>query len=80
MALQHFLILYSLKNGQLVHIEEFGHDVRRATAAYTRLEGEYRDRPDHEDFEIVLVGADSLDTVHHTHSRYFERDHDLVPF
>jgi hypothetical protein len=79
MALQHFLILYSLRNAQLVQMEEFGSDVDRATAAYADLEREYRDRPDHDDYEIVLVGADSLDTVRITHSRYFRRG-ELVPF
>ena len=80
MALQHFLILYSLRGGALVHLEEFGTDVDRATTAYAELEREYRDRSDHDDFEIVLVGADSIDTVHRTHSRYFEEDRDLIPF
>jgi len=79
MALQHFLILYSLKDAELIQLQEFGHDVGRATAAYSALEQEYRDRDDHENFEIVLVGADSIDTVHHTHSRYFE-GHELIPF
>lgn len=27
--------------------------------------------------EIVLVGADSMDTVRRTHSNYFERGHTL---
>ena len=79
MALQHFLILYSLKNSELLRLEEFGDDVGRATDAYSELEREYRNRADHDDFEIVLVGADSLDTVHVTHSRYF-REGELVPF
>lgn len=80
MALQHFLILYSLKDAELLHLEKFGTDVARATDAYSALEREYRERDDHDDFEIVLVGADSLDTVHHTHSRYFEEEREAVPF
>lgn len=80
MALQHFLILYSLRDGELVRMHEFGSNVERATEAYSELEHEYRHREDNEDFEIVLVGADSLDTVHHTHSRYFEREREVVPF
>ncbi|MGH3626227.1 MAG: hypothetical protein ACRDRL_02100 [Sciscionella sp.] len=80
MALQHFLILYSLKDEKLVHLDAFGGDVDRATDAYTELEREYRDRVDHDDFEIVLVGADSLETVHITHSRYFRDSGFLVPF
>jgi hypothetical protein len=79
MALEHFLIVYSLKDAKLVHLEAFEDDVDRATAAYSEMEREYRDRDDHQNFEIVLVGADSLDTLHVTHSRYFRSD-ELVPF
>ncbi len=79
MALQHFLIVYSLRDAKLLDLQEFGDDVVRATHAYAEKEREYRDRDDHEDFEIVLVGADSLDTVHVTHSRYFRED-ERVPF
>jgi hypothetical protein len=78
--LEHFLLLYNVRRSELVSIESFGHDVERATDAYAALEREYRDKADHEDFEIVLVGADSLDTVHMTHSRYFEIDPTRVPF
>lgn len=80
MALQHFLILYSLRDAELLDLKRFGTDVASATAAYSELEREYRDRTDHDDFEIVLVGADSLETVHRTHSRYFEEEQELVPF
>ena len=80
MALQHFLILFSLKDSKLIELEPFGADVDGATAAYSALEREYRARDDHEDFEIVLVGADSIETVRHTHSRYFEKERETVPF
>lgn len=79
MALSHYLLVYSLRDGKLVHLQGFEHDVDRATDAYAALEQEYRDRDDHDDFEIVLIGADSLDTVRRTHSRYFKDDL-LVPF
>lgn len=80
MALQHFLILYSLKDSRLLTLERFGDDVERATEAYSQLERDYRDRADHNDFEIVLVGADSLETVEHTHSRYFREGDLAMPF
>ena len=42
-----------------------------------RLPGrKYRD---YEDYEIVLVGADSRETLEVTHSRYF-RPGEVVPF
>jgi hypothetical protein len=31
-------------------------------------------------FEIVLVGADSKETLEQTHSRYFEEERETVPF
>ncbi len=80
MALQHFLILYSLKDAELLRLEKFGTDVDGATGAYSALERKYRQRDDHDDFEIVLVGADSLKTVRQTHSRYFDRERETVPF
>ncbi len=72
MALQHFLLIYNLREQHLDHVEEFGTDTQAATRAYANVEREYRGRQDHSDFEIVLIGADSIDTVHVTHSRYFE--------
>ncbi len=78
MALQHFLMVYDLARGELVSLHEFD-DSHEAAAAYTDVERNYRSRSDHENFEIVLVGADSLDTVNVTHSRYF-RGRELAPF
>ena len=68
--LQHFLLIYNLRT-QIVDVTSFGKDVTAATHAYAEIEAEYRDRPDSGDFEIVLLGADSLDTARVTHSRYF---------
>ncbi len=40
-------------------------------AAYSEIEGEMRER---DDLDIVLVGADSLETVKRTHSSYFDTE------
>jgi hypothetical protein len=79
MALRHFLLIYNLRQRHLEHLEEFGTDTRAATHAYAELEREYRKRDDHADFEIVLVGADSLETVRGTHSRYFDDEGIALP-
>ncbi|MCL4836456.1 MAG: hypothetical protein KJ058_00635 [Thermoanaerobaculia bacterium] len=71
MPLNHFLILYNVRKGQLVEAREFGEDVQQAIEEYAVLEREYRDRADHLNFEIVLIGADSRETLEVTHSRYF---------
>lgn len=70
--MKHFLIIYDLFENKTVSVDEFGGDSRRATAAYAAAEDEYRDRGQSERFEIVLVGADSLETIKVTHSRYFD--------
>jgi len=81
MPLNHFLILYSVRKGELLEAREFGTDVARAIAEYEALERAYRDRQDHEDFEIVLIGADSRETIEVTHSRYFtEVELEALPF
>jgi hypothetical protein len=68
MALIHFLLVYDLAQQKLVHNAEF-HDAGEASKEYARLEGEHRgDR----DLEIVLVGADSLETIKTTHGHYFD--------
>jgi hypothetical protein len=79
---KHFLIVYDLQESQTVRIDEFGSDSRRATGAYAEAEEAYRDRGDSDRFEIVLVGADSLDTIRVTHSRYFDsaQTHQELPF
>ena len=79
MPINHFLIVYDRRHARLVDFTPFGTDTDRAIEAYAETEREYRDRPDHEDFEIVLVGADSRETLEQTHSRYFE-SRETVPF
>lgn len=68
MALLHFLLVYDLKQQKLLDSERFD-DADEASSAYAAKEGEYRGR---DDLEIVLVGADSLDTIRRTHSHYFD--------
>jgi hypothetical protein len=76
MPINHFLIIYNLLEEELVRFEPFGTDVERATEAYSEAERDYRDQGD---YEIVLVGADSPETLRITHSRYFKRG-ETVPF
>ena len=79
MPIQHFLIVYHLRDGVLVDFDEFGTDIGRALGAYAEREEMYRDRSDNGAFEIVLLGADSRTTLEHTHSRYFD-SREAVPF
>lgn len=79
MPINHFLVVYDLRAGCLVAFTSYGTDIERALAAYAEVEAEYRDRSDHADFEIVLLGADSRETLEQTHSRYFT-EREAVPF
>lgn len=65
--IRHFLVCYDVKIGQ-AEVREFD-DYDTAVAAYEELEERMRGR---KDLDIVLLGADSLDTVKKTHSSYFD--------
>ncbi|MFQ5554504.1 MAG: hypothetical protein ACE5GC_03925, partial [Acidimicrobiia bacterium] len=52
---------------ELIEVEEFS-DALEAMARYTQVEREHFEDPS---VEIVLVAADSRDTIRHTHASYF---------
>jgi hypothetical protein len=66
----HFLLVYDHAEGRLLEQREFA-DADEAVAAYAVSEQQHRwDR----DLEIVLIGADSIETIHRTHGHYFGSD------
>jgi hypothetical protein len=65
---KHFLLVYDHALGRLVSLEDFA-DGARALEAYSAKERMHLKDPH---IEIVLIGADSLDTVRVTHANYFE--------
>lgn len=64
----HFLLVYSYGEQRLIEKREFTNP-DEAAAAYRAAEESNRGRSD--EFEVVLVGADSLATVERTHGHYF---------
>lgn len=63
----HFLIVFDTTRQELVSKQEF-EDNEQAAAAYAELERQHRhDRS----VEIVLVSADSIETIKRTHGNYF---------
>lgn len=76
MPLVHFLLAYDRQKGALVEQRPF-YDSREAVAAYEALEREYREETH---MEIVLVGADSLETVMLTHGNYFDAVPSASPY
>jgi hypothetical protein len=72
MALIHYLLVYDHTQEQLIELREFT-DAEEAAAAYAELEQKHRGNSA---LEIVLVGADSIDTIRQTHGNYFNGDSD----
>jgi hypothetical protein len=65
--IKHFLVSYDLATGK-TKVESFGTDYDAAQAAYA--EAEQANGFD-TDLDIVLLSADSLETIKRTHSSYF---------
>lgn len=69
MPTRHFLIIFDSRKQELLAARDVGADRERALREYAACEckhGMSRDR-----IQIVLVGAESLETVKRTHSQYF---------
>lgn len=71
----HFLLAYSNTEQKLVECEEYT-NTKTATQAYSAMEEKYRGRSD--EFEVVLVGADSINTIMKTHGHYFSKAGDSL--
>jgi len=67
--IKHFLLIYNLDTRELL-IEDFNRAGEDAAQAYTERELHHADDPS---IEVVLVGADSIETIRKTHSHYFPR-------
>ena len=66
--IKHFLVIYDINAGN-AEVRPFGTDYDAAQVAYEKVEQEMRDRSD---FDVVLLSADSLETIKRTHSSYFD--------
>jgi hypothetical protein len=66
---KYFLITYDLRAHEVV-VDNFDADLDKAAGMYSVLEERYADD---DRIEVVLVGADSIETIHKTHSHYFAK-------
>ncbi len=66
--IKHFLVAYDIKRGSAT-VRQFGTDYDLAQEVYADVEQQVRDD---ENVDVVLLSADSLETVMRTHSSYFE--------
>ncbi|MEX0991746.1 MAG: hypothetical protein WD004_05700 [Actinomycetota bacterium] len=70
--MKYFLIRYERHTGLLKGLDEFG-SARRDEALQARFQLE-RASDGSDDIEIALLGAETLDDLRATHSRYFQRE------
>lgn len=66
---QWFLFIYDRRADQLHELIKYGTNRCAALQAYSAVELQYLDKPW---MDIVLIGAESLDTIKVTHSTYFD--------
>ncbi len=66
--IKHFLIVYDIPSSR-ADVRPYGTDYDGALEAYEQAEQDARDHPN---LEVVLLGADSLETIKRTHSSYFQ--------
>jgi hypothetical protein len=72
----HFLLVYDRKLQKLVFQQPYT-DSAEAVRAYEEMEEKHRDD---RHMEIVLVGADSLETIMLTHGNYFDAVPSASPY
>jgi hypothetical protein len=63
----HFLLVFDHAQERLLENQKFV-DTEAASAAYSAMEARHRGS---QNLEIVLVGADSIETIYKTHGHYF---------
>lgn len=68
--IKHFLVVYDL-DAEKATVREFGIDYDAALGAYAEAEEDLANR---DAYDIVLIGAESLETIKRTHSSYFHTE------
>jgi hypothetical protein len=68
--IKHFLVVYGIA-ARRTKVQSFGTDYDAAMKAYAEAEEVTRERGD---LDIVLLSADSLETIKCTHSSYFDTE------
>lgn len=76
MATVNFLLVYDRTQGRLIVQRPYA-DPKEAVSAYEAMEEKYRNQ---KTMEIVLVGADSIETVMLTHGNYFDAVPSASPY
>lgn len=72
--MHNYLVIYNRRQGQIVRHRSF-RKPQLALNARFEAEREFRDEPD---IEVVVLAADSWDSLTRTHSRYFKGVRELA--
>jgi hypothetical protein len=72
--MQHYLVIYNRRAGKIIRHRHYQNSSRALTARF-EAEREFRDDPD---IEIVVLGAESWDSLLQTHARYFKSVQELA--
>ncbi len=67
--IKHFLVVYDIPSAH-ADVRPYGLDYDAALEAYEQAEEDARGRSD---VEVVLLSADSVETIKRTHSSYFQK-------
>jgi len=71
---KHYLLVFDRPESRIIEIKEYTNSSDALTARFDLEKSLGRDP----DIEVVVLGADSLDNLHRTHSRYFNRPIELA--
>jgi hypothetical protein len=72
--MHYFLVIYDRREGQILQAGEYR---KSSGALQARFEAERRYNGDR-NIEVVVLGANSWESLFRTHSRYFKRVQDLA--
>lgn len=72
--MQHYLLIYDRRKGRIIRHRAY-HEASSALTARFAAEREYGGDPD---IEVVVLGAESWESVAHTHARYFKGVHEMA--
>ena len=72
--MRHYLVIYDRRKGQIIR-HRSQPTPEQALVARFDAEREFRGQPD---IEIVVLGAESWDSLRRTHSRYFKDVQELA--
>lgn len=75
MAIRNFLVVFNWRESKLDHWRDLDRELRDGETSAQEAQELYRQyearfKPD-DGYEVVMIGADSIETVRQTHGHYF---------